>query len=170
MSWICPKCETENPDDFKVCEVCDSPRTCKGFYSSLVDANNGDAEAQFKVAEWYENGTLPALGDLTGKEEAEKWYRKAAASGHIGAKEKLCESKVKVQETDNDGCYGCLLTVYAIVCIIIFGQIFSVNNRFATKYFINIYIYLFVFVSYFFLCFLLWYLISKHVFGRNKNK
>lgn len=24
MSWICPKCETENPDDFTVCEVCES--------------------------------------------------------------------------------------------------------------------------------------------------
>ena len=26
MSWICPKCETENPDRLKVCEVCDSLR------------------------------------------------------------------------------------------------------------------------------------------------
>ena len=26
MSWICSKCETENPDRLNVCEVCDSPR------------------------------------------------------------------------------------------------------------------------------------------------
>lgn len=24
MSWICPKCETENPDTMAVCEVCNS--------------------------------------------------------------------------------------------------------------------------------------------------
>ncbi len=29
MSWICPKCETENPDNLNTCEVCDSPRIVK---------------------------------------------------------------------------------------------------------------------------------------------
>ena len=25
MSWICKRCETENPDTTDICEVCDSP-------------------------------------------------------------------------------------------------------------------------------------------------
>ena len=29
MSWICKRCETENPDTVDVCEVCDSSRNTK---------------------------------------------------------------------------------------------------------------------------------------------
>ena len=72
MSWICPKCETENPDRLKVCEVCDSPREAsskdklKEKYSEaayrsfirhhhdlLESADNGDKNAQYQESTSY---------------------------------------------------------------------------------------------------------------------
>ena len=51
----------------------------------MLNVQNGDAEAQFKLAQAYENGD-GVEKDLS---EAEKWYRKAAEQGHAEAKETL---------------------------------------------------------------------------------
>ena len=103
MSWICPKCETENNDNLKVCEVCDTPRELSSVdklkakyndaaYKSLIrfhydlleSADQGDASAQYKVGEWIEN---------RGKDDYYKiavlWFRKAALQGYVEAQLKL---------------------------------------------------------------------------------
>lgn len=43
MSWICPKCETENPDRLMVCEVCDSPRVVKKKTVRTISLENKDS-------------------------------------------------------------------------------------------------------------------------------
>ena len=111
MSWICPKCETENPDRLKVCEVCDSPREIspvellkkklrekyndavyKSFiryhYSLLESADNGAASAQYKVGEWFYSHGSVGMSDCYRK-IAVLWYIKAAEQGHIEARFKL---------------------------------------------------------------------------------
>ena len=47
MSWICPKCETENPDTMEVCEVCLYYRD-KNFHT-LLDEENPQANWYNKV-------------------------------------------------------------------------------------------------------------------------
>lgn len=107
MSWICPKCETENPDELKICEVCDTQRevysknvikewlkrkynstTYKSFiryhYSLLDTADKGDLNAQYQVANWFfERGKTHA--DEEYKSIAFFWYNKAATQGHVDA-------------------------------------------------------------------------------------
>ena len=107
MSWICLKCETENPDRLKVCEVCDSPRenlpidklkkkyyeaAYKSFiryhYSLLESADKGCSIDQFKVAEWfYERGGLGASDNCS--KIAVSWYLEAAKQGHSDAQAML---------------------------------------------------------------------------------
>lgn len=111
MSWICPKCETENPDKLKVCEVCDSPRESspmdklkerlkekysdpayKSFiryhYSLLESADNGNSIDQYHVGEWFfgkgDAGFSPN-NDII----AASWYLAAAKQGHTAAQAKL---------------------------------------------------------------------------------
>lgn len=90
MSWICPKCETENPDRLKVCEVCDTPRekspedklkmrlkekysddAYKSFiryhYDLLDTADKGDVKAQFLVGEWFYSRGKGGLPTITAK-------------------------------------------------------------------------------------------------------
>ena len=113
MSWICSKCETENPDRLKICEVCDSPRDIspadelkeklkekysdaayKSFiryhYELLESADKGDAsaQAQYRVAEWFNrSGSSGSSNDYI--KIAVSWYQKAAMKGHIDAQLKL---------------------------------------------------------------------------------
>lgn len=111
MTWICPKCETENPDRLKVCEVCDSPRESspadklkeklkkkyfdiayrnliRYHYGLLDSADKGNANAQYSVAEWFfargNNGVSDKNSSI-----AVYWYSKAANKGHINAQIKL---------------------------------------------------------------------------------
>lgn len=111
MSWICPKCETENPNRLKVCEVCDSPRELspvellkkrlrekysdaayKSFiryhYSLLESADNGDVSAQYRVGDWFYSHEGVGMSDCYRK-IAVMWYIKAAEQGHIEAQFKL---------------------------------------------------------------------------------
>jgi len=107
MSWICPKCETENPDRLKVCEVCNSPRMISRFeklkekysdaayksfiryhYSLLELADNNDTSAQYKVGEWFYTHGSVGVSDCYRK-IAVIWYKKAALKGHIEAQFKL---------------------------------------------------------------------------------
>ena len=41
MSWICKRCETENPDKMDVCEVCDTqaPRIIDLSYNKIIAGN-----------------------------------------------------------------------------------------------------------------------------------
>ena len=48
-------------------------------------ANSGDANAQYRLGTMYANG----LGVSFNNEEAQKWYRKAAAQGHADARKAL---------------------------------------------------------------------------------
>lgn len=102
MSWICSKCETENPDGVKICEVCDSPHPSKpvdeirdiyihpayvGFmrfhYQTMKKAHNGETAAQFELAEWLRNRKS---GDLSeNRRLAVQWYFKAAIRGMTAA-------------------------------------------------------------------------------------
>lgn len=96
MSWICPKCETENPDRLKACEVCDTPRPMsladklKSKYSGieykqfiiyhsdlLASADKGTIHAQYQVAEWFFGRKRNGLSDECDK-IAFFWYQKAA--------------------------------------------------------------------------------------------
>ena len=111
MSWICPKCETENPDRLKVCEVCDSPRESspvdelksrlKEKYSGeayrkliqyhrnlLEAADKEDAGAQYQVGDWFfeqrssgKSVKYDSIGVV--------WLKKAAEQGHTMAQYKL---------------------------------------------------------------------------------
>ena len=47
MSWICPKCETENPDTMDYCEVCDTSHNATNIYD-LPDEEK----------EWYRKAVL----------------------------------------------------------------------------------------------------------------
>lgn len=110
MSWICPKCETENPDNLNICEVCDSPREystddlikvrlkekynpiyntfIRYHYSFLDLADKGDANAQYAVAEWFfkrAKDNFASEYDII----AVFWYQKAAEKGHAEALFKL---------------------------------------------------------------------------------
>lgn len=98
MSWICPKCETENPDGLKVCEVCDSLRIeepveeikkiythpayvefMKYHYHTMKNAHYGNSCAQYELAEWLRN-------DVAGNRKlAVQWYFKAAIRGMVSA-------------------------------------------------------------------------------------
>ena len=111
MSWICPKCETENPDRLSVCEVCDSPRersltdkikeSLRAKYSAalytpliqnhhtlLASAEKGEADSQYKIGEWLRAYAHGYSSDKYNK-TAILWYQKAAMRGHIDAQIKL---------------------------------------------------------------------------------
>lgn len=111
MSWICPKCETENPDRLKVCEVCDSPREIssvdklkdrlkekysdpayKSFiryhYSLLESADKGNPIDQYHVGEWF-FGRRDAVFSPNNDKIAASWYLAAAKQGHTAAQAKL---------------------------------------------------------------------------------
>lgn len=111
MSWICPKCETENPDSLKVCEVCDSPRESspgdilkerlKEKYSDeayrtfirynyrlLESADKGNAIDQYRVGEWFfSRGNLGTEDNYS--KIAVFWFQKAAIRGHVDSQFKL---------------------------------------------------------------------------------
>lgn len=111
MSWICPKCETENPDRLKVCEVCDSPRESSPIdilkeklkkkypdsayssfvryhYDLLLSADNGDVDSQYQVGEWFStHGNAKTSDDYS--KIAVFWYQNAAMKGHLDAQIKL---------------------------------------------------------------------------------
>jgi TPR repeat protein len=55
------------------------------FESYRFSAENGDPEAMFILARYYEDG----IGVEKDMNEAKKWYNKAAASGHFGAKKAM---------------------------------------------------------------------------------
>lgn len=108
MSWICPKCETENPDRLNVCEVCDSPReltsldktrkkyinnvaykTFLRYHLQLLDAAElGDAIAQYEIGEWF-LGRKSSNISVDNNVIAVLWYRRAANQGLIEAQLKL---------------------------------------------------------------------------------
>lgn len=106
MSWICKKCETENPDRVKVCEVCGKPRERSSvdvlrdklgkkysgeLYKSLIQdhyklldlADKGNTDAQYEVGEWFRKSN-----SLLACEESVRWY-KVAADGNCRAMFKL---------------------------------------------------------------------------------
>lgn len=108
MSWICPKCETENPERLKICEVCDTPRESssveilkeklrekysktayKSFiqnhYSLLVSADQGNSNDQYQVGEWFYSHN----SNEEYMPEAVFWLKKAALQGHRDAQYKL---------------------------------------------------------------------------------
>ena len=107
MSWICPKCETENPERVKICEVCDSPRESspadklksrlkekysdaayKQFiryhYELLASADQGNSIDQYKVGEWFFNKCSADYYKI-----AASWFLAAANQGHMAAQSKL---------------------------------------------------------------------------------
>lgn len=107
MSWICPKCETENPERLKKCEVCDSPRESspvdklksrlkekysdaayKQFiryhYELLASADQGNSIDQYKVGEWFFNKCSADHYKI-----AASWFLAAAKQGHMVAQSKL---------------------------------------------------------------------------------
>ena len=107
MSWICPKCETENSDRLNFCEVCDSPREIspvellkkklkekyseaayKTFiryhYDLLASADKGNSVDQYKVGEWFFNKNSADYYKI-----AAIWFFKAANQGHMYAQAKL---------------------------------------------------------------------------------
>ena len=108
MSWICSKCETENPDRLNVCEVCDSPReltsldktrkkyinnvaykTFLRYHLQLLDAAElGDAIAQYEIGEWF-LGRKSSTPSIDNDIIAVFWYRKAANQGLLEAQVKL---------------------------------------------------------------------------------
>jgi len=51
----------------------------------MFAAENGDPEAMFIIARYYEEG----IGVEKNIDEAKKWYNKAAPLGHFGAKKAL---------------------------------------------------------------------------------
>ena len=61
MSWICPKCETENPDRLIKCEVCDTPRealpTEKSTKRNATQLNSIIAEKDNELAARQEECT-----------------------------------------------------------------------------------------------------------------
>lgn len=107
MSWICPKCETENPERLKKCEVCDSPRESspvdklksrlkekysdaayKQFiryhYDLLASADQGNSIDQYKVGEWFFSKFSADYYKI-----AATWFLAAAKQGHMAAQTKL---------------------------------------------------------------------------------
>lgn len=108
MSWICPKCETENPDRLNVCEVCDSPRestsldktrkkyinnvaykTFSRYHLHILDAAElGDTNAQYEIGEWF-LGRKSSNLSIDNNIIAVFWYRKAAIQGLLEAQLKL---------------------------------------------------------------------------------
>ena len=64
----------------------------------LQAAQSGSAEAQYQLANWYYNESLVDDYAFHYSREAMKWYKNAAAQGHIGAQkqiEKLKSGKIK---------------------------------------------------------------------------
>lgn len=124
MSWICKRCETENPDTIDICEVCDSPREKSPFdgirkkYNNieykqilktkielLLSADKGDKDSQYGVGEWFWN--YPKLLNYN-KEDADNyyriavsWYYKAALQGHVYAQFKLARFYEEEYGIDN---------------------------------------------------------------------
>lgn len=106
MSWICKKCETENPDRLKICEVCNSPREPSikdklrekynatyyfiiRYQPSLLEAaDKGDSKAQFQIAEWFLSHGNEDPSDVNNV-HAFFWYLKSANNEYIEAQYKL---------------------------------------------------------------------------------
>lgn len=66
----------------------------KEIYRYLQLANNGNAEAQYKMGVYFENGDvleIPGWADKKGNENALKWYIQAAEQGLIEAQYKVAE-------------------------------------------------------------------------------
>ena len=107
MSWICPKCETENPDRVKICEVCETPRESspvdelksrliekygdaayKPFiryhYNLIASADQGNSVDQYKVGVWFFNKYSADCYKI-----ATIWFLAAAKQGHITAQSML---------------------------------------------------------------------------------
>jgi TPR repeat protein len=61
------------------------------FESYMFSAENGDPEAMFIIARYFEDG----IGVEKNLEEAKKWYNKAASLGHFGAKKALLRYRNK---------------------------------------------------------------------------
>ncbi|WAC49213.1 hypothetical protein OVA03_04720 [Asticcacaulis sp. SL142] len=56
-------------------------------------AENGYAEAQLKMGDYYKDGLLIGYGQLTVAIDLEKsleWYKRAADQNHLGATENIC--------------------------------------------------------------------------------
>lgn len=111
MSWICNRCETENPERLKICEVCDTPRESsprdrlkaklkekysdvaynsfiRYHYLLLDSADNGATNAQYQVGEWFFNqGNTKSSYDCY--KIAVSWYQKAALQGYYASQMKL---------------------------------------------------------------------------------
>ncbi len=111
MSWICHRCETENHDRLKICEVCDTPREsslvdelksrlkekyCDAAYKTFIlnhyrlleSADEGHTNDQYQVGEWFYSRGKVGFSDNYSM-IAVFWYRKAAMGGHIDAQVKL---------------------------------------------------------------------------------
>lgn len=52
-------------------------------------AEGGSTEAQYQLANWYYNESLSTNYANNNRQEAIKWYKKAAAQGHHASQEKL---------------------------------------------------------------------------------
>jgi hypothetical protein len=61
------------------------------FESYMFSAENGDPEAMFIIARYYEDG----IGIEKDLNEAKKWYNKSASLGHFGAKKALLRFRSK---------------------------------------------------------------------------
>lgn len=106
MSWICPRCETENPDSMESCEVCGNPIPQKtpviNFVEMALDtilpgyskysqaAYKGDAEAQYQLGRLYYNYAEYKEREYWYK-DAVSWFAKAAEQGHGDAQSMLGE-------------------------------------------------------------------------------
>lgn len=106
MSWICKRCETENPDTVDVCEVCNSlcsqpindlqeryhaplyKQVLRYQFSLLQSADAGNRNAQYELAEWFRRHNKNKSAESYMK-EAFVWYTKAAKGGHGHAMYKL---------------------------------------------------------------------------------
>lgn len=70
--------------DWESKSLSDIPESSAEFAEMQREAHNGAASAQYALGMWYETHG--------NREEAEKWYRRAASQGHETANQHMHES------------------------------------------------------------------------------
>ena len=64
MSWICPKCETENCDRLNTCEVCNSPRVVKKNTVRAIPLESKDSSCDWRFNQYIRlNGMTVMVSD-----------------------------------------------------------------------------------------------------------
>lgn len=121
MSWICNKCETENPDRLRICEVCSSPRevssienstkhntTQHNSYKNLLGTNDKELAAQQEectklknlISSYKRNIILKDNELATTQEECRKL--RSQISSHKGILDKKEKEIATLQEESSE--------------------------------------------------------------------